>query len=140
MTTYNFHTDVVGKQATSTPGEVRPKVRRGFCDTTKQALAAADIAQVVPIYAGEVVLHLWMRVITVDATSNPELDLGFAGGAQCATNIVVTTANAFTHNVTFAAIAFAANNYVTLCPQNGVAIDAGVFEVCALVVKSHDQA
>ena len=141
MTAYNFYSNAeinkIGKQATATPGDTSTiTVRRGICDTTKQNLDNTEIAQVVPIFAGEVVLDIWAFVATADATSNAALDLGFAGGAEGEANGVITTANHILHNEAFVPLYFAANNYVTLVPQNSVAVDAAVIEVCAIVTKA----
>jgi hypothetical protein len=57
-------------------------VRRVIVDLANQTLDAGegDIAQVIPIPAGTVVLSAWIRIITAE-TANGTLDLGM--GYQC---------------------------------------------------------
>ena len=143
MSTYNFYTNAVlqaggGKPPTATPGDTSElKVRRATVDTTKQSLSSGDIAQAVPIYAGEIVLDFFAWVKTADTTTNCAVDLGFEGGAQGGANLAgIKTVNTVLHNATFVPLYFSANNYVTLTPQNSVAIDAAVVEVCAVVTKA----
>lgn len=145
MSTYNFtNGSIAGNPVPqeATPGDLNEfKIRRGFVDTTKQALANGDVAQAVKINAGEIVSAIWYRVITAEGTANAKLDLGFGGGTESGTDFAVTPAN------TIGADApnfdgpyyFAADNYVTISPTNGVAVDAGVFEVCALVSKGFNK-
>lgn len=145
MTAYNFFDGSIAGNPIpqeATPGDLNEfKIRRGFVDTTKQALANADVANAIKINAGEQVHAIWYRVITAEGTSNAKLDLGFAGGTESGTDFAVTPAN------TIGADApnfdgpyyFAATNYVTLSPTNGVGIDAGVFEVCAVITKGFDK-
>ena len=145
MTTYNFYTNSSlqfngGKPATATPGDTSTiKVRRGICDTTKQQLNNADVAQVVPVFAGEVVLDMYARVITADTTTNLDLEVGFGGGTELGQNVATTPANLLHTNGNFVPLYFAANNYATIMPNNAVACDAGVFEVVLVVTKSFDK-
>lgn len=123
----------------STPGDTSTIVlRRGFVDTTKQILNNADNAQVFPVYAGEVIIGAWYRVITADATSNCAVDLGIDGAANFASDQPTTPANLCVENFGNV-LHVAANGNMTLSPTNAVAIDAGVFEVVALITKSYSK-
>lgn len=145
MTAYKFYDgSIAGCQIPqeATPGDLNEfKIRRGFVDTTKQNLANADVAQAIKINAGEIVSAIWYRVITAEGTANAKLDLGFNGGTEGATDLAVTPANTIGADMPNfdGPYYFAATNYVTLSPTNGVGVDAGVFEVCAVVSKGFDK-
>ena len=145
MAAYKFYDGSIKGNAIpqeATPGDLNEfKIRRGFVDTTKQNLANADVAQAIKINAGEIVSAIWYRVITAEDTSNAKLDLGFNGGTEAGTDFAVTPANTIGADMpNFAGpYHFAAENYVTLSPTNGVGVDAGVFEVGAVVSKSFDK-
>jgi hypothetical protein len=139
MATYNFYDGSIrGTEVLNiaTPGDTSTLViRRGFVDTTKQILNNADVAQVFPVYAGEVIIGAWFRVITADATANLTVDFGIDGAGNFALDALTTPANLCVEN--FANVLHvAANANVTLSPTNAVAIDTGVFEVVALITKS----
>lgn len=141
MTNYCFYDgSITGLEATknwATPGDTSEvKIRRGWVDTTKQTLNAADVARVFPVYAGEVILAAGLRVKTADSTSNCAVDLGVDGGYEFGADLVVTAANSVEVNI--AGVYVAANGNFTLVPNNSVAVDAGVFEVFALITKSFD--
>lgn len=141
MTNYNFQngsiTDVLPTPI-ATPGDLSTVVvRRGVVDGSKQTLTAGtDVAQVFPVYAGEVILCVWTRVKTAE-TANAEVEVGIDAGQEFAANVPITTANAV---VTVADRGYhvGSNAKLTLFPNNGVDMDAGVVEVAAMISKSFD--
>ena len=145
MTTYNFTDGSVARHPIaqeSTPGDLNGiTVRRGIVNSAIQNLANADVAQVVKINAGEIVLDVWARMITAESTANCDCNLGFGGGAEVGDELVTadSAANTVFHNATFAPIHFNAANMITLSPNNAVTMDTGVVEICALITKSFDK-
>ena len=142
MTTYNYYNtgsdNDLAKRGAATPGDLSTViVRRGIVNTVPQALTYnADVANVLPVYAGETVLGAWYRVITGDATANAKINAGFgASGVELANNGAVATANTVVSNMTLN-YHCASNTNFCLWPNNGVAIDAGVFEVGLLITKA----
>jgi hypothetical protein len=137
MSTYNFaNGSIAGTRRSNqaSPGDSNTmQIRRGFVDTTKQNLANADVAQCIAITAGEVVTQCWIRTITADATSNATIDVVIDG-----TTVVADHATGTANSIKSNAVPIHVGNsgYISLSPTNGVAIDAGVFEVCAVVTKS----
>jgi hypothetical protein len=119
----------------ATPGDTNTmSIRRGFVDSTKQTLNAADVARVFPVYAGEIIIGAVIRVHTAESTSNAAVDVGVDGGSEFGTDAAVTTINTVTPN--FAASYWvAANGNFTLVPNNAVALDTGVIEVMAFITK-----
>jgi len=104
-------------------------------------LANADVANVIPIHAGEIVLDVWARMITAESTANCDCNLGFAGGTEVGDELVTadSAANTMFYNANFTPFYFAAANFVTLSPNNAVAMDTGVVEVCALITKAFNK-
>ena len=128
------------KMNQATPGDLSGvMVRRGWCNTVKSQLNNGVVGNIIPINAGEVVIDAYCRIITGDATSNAAIDVGFAGGTEVSSDGAVATANSILANGNFVPIHFAAANAVTIMPNNAVNIDAGVFEVVAMVTKSFDK-
>jgi len=147
MTTYKYFDGSIAKNprsqtAYATPGDNNQIfVRRAHVDTSKQSLTAAtpDIAQVIPLAINEVVLGVWVRVVTVESTANAEFSIGFdAVNNQFLDGIPCTPAN--TTASEFTETVHVANNssHITLVPSNSVDLDTGVIEVCALISKSFD--
>lgn len=142
MAAYNFYntgsSSDIAKHSVATPGDTSTViVRRGIVNTALQNLTFnADQAYVFPIYAGETVLGAWYRMITAEGTSNAKINAGFgATGVELANNGAVATANAVVSNMTLNYHCGTNTNFV-LWPNNGVAIDAGVFEVGAIITKA----
>jgi len=126
----------------ATPGDLNTlAVRHGFLNTKVSGVDNGVICNIIPVYAGEVVIDVWARIIETETTANADCDLGFAGGAEVGANLVTADSanNTMFHNVTYQPIYFAANNAVTLQPNNGVALDTLVLEVAAIVVKAFDE-
>jgi len=147
MTAYNFYntgaTADKGKRGHQTAGNLsRIIIRRGIVNSVAENTLThnADEARVFPIYAGETVLGAWYRVITAEGTSNAKINAGFGDtGVELANNGAVTAANVTVSNMTLN-YSCAANTNFVLWPNNGVAIDAGVFEVGALIVTMATEA
>jgi len=142
MSNYCFYDGTItGVEKTgqyAAPGDTSEvKVRRGWVDTTKQTLNASDVARVFPVYADEIILAAGLRVKTADATSNCAVDLGVDGGYEFGADLVVTAANSVEVNISGYYVA--ANGNFTLVPNNAVAVDAGVFEVFAIITKAFDK-
>jgi hypothetical protein len=122
--------------AKATPGDTSTiMVRRGYANTAKQTLNNADIAHVMPVYVGEVILKVWTRVITAESTANAELEIGIDGGKEFLANVPVAAANAVAISDDIG-YHVGSNADITVTPNNGVAVDTGVVEICALVTKS----
>lgn len=142
MATYNYYNtgsaNDLAKRAHATPGDLSTViVRRGIVNTVPQALTHADDeGYVLPVYAGETVLGAWYRVITAEGTANAKINAGFgATGVELANNGAVTPANTVVANMTLN-YHCASNTNFNLWPNNGVAIDAGVFEVGLIITKA----
>lgn len=142
MATYNYYntgsSNDKAKRSIATPGDLSTViVRRGIVNTVPQALTHNDDeARIFPIYAGETVLGAWYRVITAEGTANAKINAGFGdSGVELANNGAVTAANVVVSNMTLN-YHCATNTNFTLWPNNGVAIDAGVFEVGAIITKA----
>jgi len=141
MTTYNFTDGSIAGHAPaeSTPGDINTiTIRRGIVNSVNQNLANADVAQVIKLNAGEVVLDVWARMITAETTAHCDCNLGFGGGVEVGDELVTadSSANTMFYNANFTPYYFATANYVTLAPNNGVTMDTGVVEVCAIVTKA----
>jgi hypothetical protein len=139
MANYCFYDGTISgvpKTPIATPGDVSTVViRRGFADTTKQNLANADIGMVFPLYAGEIVLGAWYRMIVQEDTANAKVQMGVDGGSEFGgANTAVATNNTVVAN--FVSKHIAANGNLTLSPQNAVTLDAAKFEVGAIITKS----
>ena len=111
-------------------------IRRGIVDFSKQSVAATQVANAIRIYAGEIVHDVHCLTITAEDTTNGAVDVGFAGGAEVAADFDIETANNFNSNVTLVPAFFAADNAVTLTPNNGAACNTGKVEVMAVIYKS----
>lgn len=142
MATYNYYNtgsaNDLAKRAHATPGDLSTViVRRGIVNTVPQALTYNDDeAAVIPVYAGETVLGGWYRVITGDATANAKINAGFGTtGVELANNGAVATANTVVSNMTLN-YHCASNTNLCLWPNNGVSIDAAVFEVGLIITKA----
>jgi len=145
MTTLDF-TDgsINGIEAVpeATPGDLNTVcVRKGFLNSAIQSVANGVICNVIMVNAGEVVLDVWARMITAESTANADCDLGFAGGAEVGGNLVTadSAANTMFYNANFTPYYFAAENAITIQPNNAVALDTGVIEVSAIIVKAFNK-
>jgi hypothetical protein len=145
MANYDFYNSGTSTAVSGieTPNEATPgdtstlKIRRGRVDSTKQTLNAADVARVFPIYAGEIVLGVFIKVDTAESTSDAAVDVGVDGGGEFGTDVLVTTANAVAGN--WEAPQFvSANGNLTLVPNNSVAVDTGIINVAAVITKDFD--
>ena len=145
MTTYKFFDGSIDENprsqtAYATPGDNNQIcVRRAHVDTTKQTLTAStpDIAQVIPLAINEVVLGVWVRIETVESTSNAEFHIGLdAVNNQFLDGIPAATANTVSSEFTEAVHVANNSSHITLVPSNSVDLDTGVIEVCALISKS----
>ena len=128
--------------AEATPGDLSTlAVRHGFLNTKVSGVANGVICNLIMINAGEIVIDAWARIVETETTANSDCDLGFAGGAEIGANLVTADSanNTMFHNVTFQPIYFAAENALTLQPNNAVALDTLVLEVAAIVVKGFDK-
>lgn len=140
MSTYNFaNGSIAGTRRSNqaSKGDSNTvQIRRGFVDTTKQNLANADVAQCISIEAGECVVKTWIRTITADSTSNATIDVVIDG-----TTVVADHATATANSIKSNAVPIHVGNsgYVSLSPTNGVAIDAGIFEVAVMVTQSYSK-
>ena len=80
MSTYNFTDGSISgvqKPHNTTPRGFEPFILRNILDTSKQNLAADDIAQVINVPAGTIVLYCEVRMITVDGGGT--YDVGITG-------------------------------------------------------------
>lgn len=111
-------------------------VRRGIVDFSKQAVAATQVANAIKLYTGEIVHDVLCRTITAESTTNGAVDVGFNGGAEVAADFDIETANNFNANVTLVPAYFAANNAVTLTPNNAATCNTGKVEVMAVISTS----
>ncbi len=140
--TFDGSIDDTERQQTAyaTPGDNNSiVVRRGWVDTSKQTLTGAtpDIAQAIPVAINEVVLGVWVRVETVEATANEEFSVGFdAVNNQFMDNVITTTANTVSSEFTEAIHVANNSSHITVVPSNSVDMAAVVIEVCALISKS----
>lgn len=122
--------------AKATPGDTSTLcVRRGYANSAKQTFDNADIVHVMPVYAGEVILSVWTRVVTIEDTANAEVEIGIDGNSLFLANVPVATANAVAVSDAIG-LHVGSNADITLTPNNGVALDTGVVEVCAVISKS----
>ena len=139
MTSYDFNDESIYDKydvpAESTSDNTKMVIRRGVVDFSKQNMANAQVANVINIYTGEIVHDVLTRVIT-GCTALTTLDIGYAGGAEVATEFIGTTANFFNANVTLVPTYFAADNVVTLAVNNGTTLAAGKVEVMAVITES----
>lgn len=133
--------------ANTTQWEDRIVIRRGMVDLTggspATSLANAVQVQTIKINAGESVLYGGCLVRTVSGNVDAKADLGFNGGNQLGSDIVLNTVNTIvgdaasgaTHNATY----FAADNVITFTASNGNTINAGKFEVFAAIMLHRDE-
>jgi hypothetical protein len=118
-------------------------IKRIIVDCSKQNLNAgdADVAQVLPIEAGETVVAAWLRVITAE-TANGTVDLGYGGAVNAwGDALAVDTAAGgilgATHD--WVPIYFAAADTIDLVATTDTAdvdIDGAKVEVVAVFLKS----
>jgi hypothetical protein len=120
----------------STSDNNKLTVRRGIVDFAKQSVAATQVANAIKLYTGEIVHDVMCRVITAESTSNGAVDVGFNGSAAVAADFDIETANNFNANVTLVPTYFAADNAITLTPNNAAACNTGKVEVMAIITKS----
>lgn len=147
MTTYVFHDGSIDdlrqyNEAYATPGDNNQiVVRRGWVDTSKQTLTGAtpDIAQAVPLAKNEIVLGVWVRVATVESTSNARFSVGLdSDNVRFIDDVTATTANTVASEFTEAVHVSSNTQAITVVPSNSVDLDTAVIEVAALVSKSLD--
>ena len=119
-------------------------LRRVIVDCSKQTLDAGngDVAQVIPIPAGTTVLAAWIRVITAE-TTNGTCDLGYGGGDEWGDALALDTAAGgilgATHD--WVPIYFATADTIDVTATTDTAdidLDGAKFEVCAVMVKTHN--
>jgi hypothetical protein len=145
MANYDFYgsgesTAVAGikRMNFSTPGDTSTvTLRRGRVDGTKQTISSSsDVARVFPVYAGEIILGVWIKVDTVETTANCAIEIGIDGGATFGTDILITGANFVQGNITGDHVASDGN--LTINANNGEDIDTGIINITAMIAKDFD--
>ena len=145
MATVHSQQDI--STAKTTAWEDRVVIRRGMVNLTggdpATTLANAVQVQCIKINAGESVLYGGVLVRTISGNTDAKADLGFNGGNELGSDIVLNTVNTIvgdaasgaTHNATY----FATDNVITFTCSNGNTINAGKFEVFAAIMLHRDE-
>jgi hypothetical protein len=124
----------------ATPGDTSTMyVRRGRVDVTKAAngnISDGDVMRVFPVYAGEIILGVWVVVDTAETTTNAEIEIGIDAGKLMGVNVVLTPANYTLGNTTGDHVHTDGN--LTLLANNGVTLNSATINVLAVITKDFD--